>query len=148
MSVYCLPETCAALLSLKLFSELNEKELVSLLAKAELIECPRGDYAIREGEQGNHLFVLIAGQVQISKRSQGISKIIQDLGPGECFGEMSLIECRSRSASARALSHCKLLRIDGEHIASAPEISAKLYRNIAILLSQRLRHANEILVLG
>lgn len=148
MSVYCLPETCAALLGLKLFSGLNEKELVALLSHAELIECPNGEYAIREGEQGNHLFVLISGRVQISKRSLGISKIIQDLGPGECFGEMSLIECRSRSASVRAMGNCKLLRIDGENIAAVPEISAKLYRNIAILLSQRLRHANEILVLG
>ena len=127
---------------------LSETELVSLLSKAELIECPKSEFAIREGEQGNHLFVLISGQVQISKRSLGISKIIQDLGPGECFGEMSLIECRSRSASVKAMSNCKLLRIDGGHIAGVPEISAKLYRNIAILLSQRLRHANEILVLG
>jgi hypothetical protein len=46
------------------------------------------------------------------------------------------------------VSACKLLRIDGEKIANMPEIAIKLYRNIAILLSQRLRHANEILALG
>lgn len=148
MSVYCMPETCEALLRLKLFQGLDENQLVRLLSQAELIECPQGDFLIREGDQGQHLFVLISGKVQISKRSLGISKIIQDLGPGECFGEMSLIECRSRSASVTALSNCKLLRIGGEEIATVPEISTKLYRNIAILLSQRLRHANEILVLG
>lgn len=148
MSVHCLPETRKLLLSLKLFNGLTDTELDCLLAQAELVECGSGDYPIREGEQGRHLFVLLAGQVQVSKRSLGIRKIIQELGPGECFGEMSLIECRSRSASVRAATPCKLLRIDGDAIAPLPEISARLYRNIAILLSQRLRNANEILVLG
>ncbi len=148
MSVYCTPETCATLLGLKLFKGLGESELLSLLAHAELIECYKGDYLIREGEQGNELFVLLNGQVAISMRTATISKVIQELGPGECFGEMSLIDCRSRSASVKALSNGKLLKLEGDQLSENPVISAKLYRNIAILLSQRLRHANEILVLG
>jgi CRP/FNR family cyclic AMP-dependent transcriptional regulator len=148
MSIHCQPATRKLLLTLKLFHGLVESELDELLSQAELVECANGDYPIREGEPGSHLFVLLAGHVQISKRSLGIRKILQELGPGECFGEMSLIECRSRSASVRAMTHCKLLRIDSEAIIPLPEISARLYRNIAILLSQRLRNANEILVLG
>lgn len=148
MSVHCSPETRQLLLRLELFQGLDESELLILLAQAELIEYAEGDYPIREGEQGHHLFVLLAGNIRISKRAMGIQKTIQELGPGECFGEMSLIECRSRSASAKALTSCKLLRINGDDIASLPGISTKIYRNIAILLSQRLRHANEILALG
>ena len=148
MSVQCLSETRQLLLGLRLFRGLVEKDLVTLLLHADLIECATRDYLIREGEQGSHLFVLISGKVDISKRAFGIHKTIQSLGPGECFGEMSLIDCKSRSASVRAQLPCKVLRIDGEHIDRLPEVASKLYRNIAIMLSQRLRSANEMLALG
>ena len=148
MSVHCQPETYQLLLRLDLFRGLEQPELERLLADAELLECRSGDYPIREGEQDNHLFIILAGKMAIYKRSAGVQKLIKELGPGECFGEMSLIECRSRSASVKAVSHCRLLRLDGDHIIELPELSSKLFRNIARLLSQRLRHANDLLTLG
>jgi CRP/FNR family transcriptional regulator, cyclic AMP receptor protein len=148
MSVHCEPELLQLLLKLDLFHDLTEAELGMLLEMADLIECRAGDYAIREGEQDHHLFVLLSGRARIYKRALAIQKPLQDLGPGECFGEMSLIDCRSRSASVKLTVPSKLLRLDGDKVTFFPAISAKLYRNIAKLLSQRLRHANEILTLG
>ena len=148
MSVHCEPETYQLLLRLDLFSGLDQPELMRMLAQAELVECRAGDYPIREGEQDKHLFVILSGKVGIFKRSLGVQKLIKELGPGECFGEMSLIECRSRSASVKAVNHCRLLRLDGDQIVRFPDLSSKLFRNIARLLSQRLRHANDIMTLG
>ncbi len=148
MTVYTLSSTRKLLLNLKLFQGMTENDLSAMLNTAELIEFEANTFPIREGEQGSHLFVIMSGQVEVIKRGGSIHKMIKKLGPGECFGEMSLIECRARSASVKTVAACKLLRIDGEKIAGMPDISIKLYRNIAILLSQRLRHANEILALG
>ena len=148
MSVRTEPATLQLLLRLKLFEGFNDFELARLMTEAEFIEALPGDCLIQEGEQGHHLFVLLAGQARISKRAFGLQKVIQKLAPGDCFGEMSLIECRSRSASVKAETHCKLLRLDGDYVVSLPEVSAKIYRNLAILLSQKLRHANEILTLS
>lgn len=149
MSVPCQPETRQLLLRLNLFRGLDEAELLLLLAQAELVEINEGDYPIKEGEQGSSMYIILAGHVRISKRSAGIQKVLQELGPGTCFGEMSLIECRSRSASVKALSPCKLLKIDGDDMVKVPSsINAKFFRNIATLLSQRLRYANDILTLG
>lgn len=148
MSVHCEPETYQLLLRLDLFNGLNQQELARLLTEAELVECRAGEYPIREGEQDNHLFVILAGKAAIYKRSAGVQKLIKELGPGECFGEMSLIECRSRSASVKAALPCRLLRLDGNQIVQFPDISSKLFRNIARLLSQRLRYANDLLTLG
>jgi CRP-like cAMP-binding protein len=148
MSVHCQPETRQLLLKLNLFRGLDESELTLLLEEAELVEFAEGDSPIVEGEQGQFMFIILSGRLRIAKRSLGIQKVIGELGPGECFGEMSLIEARSRSASVKALSACKLLRIDGDKMSRVPAIAAILYRNIAALLSQRLRHANEILTLG
>ncbi len=148
MSIRTEPATLQLLLRLKLFANLTDFELAMLMKEADFVEAAAGDYLIREGEQGHQLFVLLAGQARISKRSFGIEKVIQKLEPGESFGEMSLIECRSRSASVKAVTPSKLLRLDGDYVVSLPEISSKIYRNLAILLSQKLRHANEILTLG
>lgn len=148
MSVHCEPATLQLLLRLNLFRGLDQTELLLLLEEAELVDFVDGEYPIVEGEQGQFMFVILSGKVRIAKRSFGIQKQIGELGPGECFGEMSLIECRSRSASVKALGACKMLRIDGEKITRIPAIAAILFRNIATLLSQRLRHANDILTLG
>ena len=148
MTVYCLSETRKMLLALKLFKGLQDEEMAILLDHAELIDFPSAEYVIREGEQGNSLYVLIAGQVDVCKRVHGTQKVIQRLGPGESFGEMSLIECRARSASVRTQQACKLLCIDGNCIERLPHIAQQVYRNIAILLSQRLRQANEIIALA
>lgn len=148
MSVCVEPETLQLLLRLKLFEGLSEFELARLLEEADLVDALAGEFLIREGEQGHHLFVLLSGAAGITKRKFGIPKVIQRLEAGECFGEMSLIEARPRSASVHAVRPCKLLRLDGRHVVSIPDVSAKIYRNIAVLLSQKLRHANEILTLG
>lgn len=142
------PETLQLLLRLKLFDGLTDFELARLMAESEFIETPSGEYLIREGETGQHVFVLLAGQARISKRKLGMQKVIRKLAPGDCFGEMSLIECRARSASVQAATPCKLLRLDGNYLVSLPEVSSKIYRNLSILLSQKLRHANELLTLG
>jgi CRP/FNR family transcriptional regulator, cyclic AMP receptor protein len=148
MSVQCTPEMYQLFLRLPLFRGLEENDLAHLLKLAELIEIPTQEYAIREGEQDRNLFILLAGKAGIYKSATVGQKEIQIMSPGECFGEMSLIESRSRSASVKAITHCRLLRIDGDDIIALPEISSKLFRNIAVLLSRRLRHANEILSLG
>lgn len=148
MTVYLDSNTRELLLRLKLFQGLNELELAMLMGEAEFMQCEIGTYIIREGEQGHELFVLLAGQARITKRSFGGQRVIKILNPGECFGEMSLIDCRSRSASVKGTTHCKLLRLNGDYVMSLPEISAKIFRNMAILLSQKLRKANEILTLG
>lgn len=148
MSLHCPPEMRALLLRLNLFRGLDDMELMLLLEEADLAEFVEGDSPVVEGEQGQFMFIILSGRLRIAKRSFGIQKVIGELGPGECFGEMSLIEARARSASVKALTACKLLRIDGDKMARVPAIAAILYRNIAALLSQRLRHANEILTLG
>ncbi|NEX64293.1 Crp/Fnr family transcriptional regulator [Noviherbaspirillum galbum] len=148
MSVQCDPHIMQLLLRLDLFRGMTEAELGLILEASCLVEFASGEYAIREGEQDHHVFVLLSGKARIVKRAIAIQKVIQDLGPGECFGEMSLIDCRSRSASVKAVGACKTLRISGDALTALPDVSAKVYRNIACKLSQRLRHANDLLTLG
>jgi len=148
MSVICPPEIRRLLLKLNLFEGLDDDELCLLLASAEMIDLEAGAQPIQEGENDYFLYVILAGKVRITKRVSTVQRTLDTLGPGECFGEMALVERCQRSATARTIEHCKLLRLDRDALTPLPEIAAKIYRNIAMLLSRRLRHLNNVLTLG
>jgi len=143
MPVTVEPAIRQLLLRLPLLRGLEEAELVDLLAQAEIAGFRDDDYVLREGEPGTHMYVLLGGQAVVVRNSTGIRKVLKELGPGECIGEMALLESGPRSASVRAVGACKLLRIDGRDLARMTSVSAKIYRNLAIMLSKRLREANE-----
>lgn len=148
MAVNAEPAIRQLLLRLQLLRGLEEAELIDLLAHADVENVREGDYILREGEEGRHMYVLLGGQAIIVRRTGGVQKVLRQLGPGECLGEMALVESLPRSASVRASTACKLLRIDAATIDALPSIGAKIYRNIAISLSKRLRQTNELASLG
>jgi CRP-like cAMP-binding protein len=70
------------------------------------------------------------------------------LEPGSSFGEMSLVDHDLRSASVIARRSCTLLRMNETACWSQPIVSAKIFRNIARILSSRLRNMDEAYVLS
>jgi len=87
---------------LPLFASLPEAALEVLYRQAEPIEIQPGDLLIEEGAPGDALFVLIDGQLQVSKHSGGHDVKVDVRLPGAVIGEMSLIDNSPRSASVRA----------------------------------------------
>lgn len=137
------------LLQLLVFQGLNSAELSELLGRAKLVEVSSGTSIIQEGNVDEYdLYVCLSGHVQVRRRISGTYRTIRDLGPGECLGEMSLIDYRCRSASVVATQDSKFLKLNREEVEMNPSIAAKLYRNLAVQLSIRLRQANDTLVLG
>lgn len=63
-----------------------------------------GDIIIAEGEDGETAFLISSGQVEVSIGQGAGAKVVATLGPGEVFGEMSLVEPGPRSATVRALT--------------------------------------------
>ena len=134
--------------SVKLFEGLTGDEAVELLTKAEKSVFTADDYIIQEGERGAFMYLIIAGKVQITKWVNGsYEKPLAELEAGDSFGEMALVDNLERSASVKALTDCTLLRLSDKAFSQIPLIGAKVYRNIACLLSQRLRHSNAMISL-
>ncbi|MCU1452766.1 MAG: putative cyclic nucleotide binding protein [Acidimicrobiales bacterium] len=81
------------------------------LAKAlsDVREFADGEYIVRDGALGEEMFVIQSGGVRISKRMDGKVVDLGDLGRGQFFGEMSLLESLPRDADARAIGPTKLL---------------------------------------
>jgi CRP-like cAMP-binding protein len=79
--------------------------------------------------------------------SEGKKLEIKQVAAGECFGEMAVISQLPRSASVVALRPTELIAISGAVLRSAsPVLSMKLYRNLAALLSERVRQKDEELL--
>lgn len=75
-----------------------------------------GEWIFREGDPGDCAFVIESGTVAITYEHDGVAETIAQLGPGELFGEMALIDGRSRSASARAATDLRLRTVTFEHL--------------------------------
>ena len=128
------------------FWDLAEDELAKLLEDelSREIICQPNQVIIREGDQGDSVFFIGAGEVDIVLQADGgPGANIAILGPGEFFGEMAVLEGRPRMATVVARNLCTLLEIDGtrynEFLIQHPEIEFK----IAAKLSQRLRDVTE-----
>lgn len=135
--------------SVQVFSGFSQAELVELLSSSEKCTFEAGETILSEGSTGNFMYVLVEGSVKILKKlERGGSKALAELSGGECFGEMALVDNSVRSASVITLAPCVLIRVSETSLGKNPELRAKLYRNIASLLSSRLRHSNAMISLG
>ena len=102
-----------------------------------------GDHVFEIDEQGDHLYIIVSGKIGISlDPNPDSSRYISRLGPGDCFGEMNLLDDLPRSATATVLVDAVLLSLEKTRlrglIQSYPDMSIGMLRS----LSLRLREAN------
>jgi CRP-like cAMP-binding protein len=135
----------AILKRIPFFAHLNYNELVKVVGLTQLARASTGDTFITEGEPGDELYVILAGEVEIIKGDQ----VIVALKAGAHIGEMALIDNAPRSASVRAKADVNLLVMRREEffsiIRSEPVIATKLLWSFVQVLSGRLRDTNEAL---
>jgi len=92
-----------------------------------------GTKLFQYGDPGDKLFIILEGKVRISREVAGMGEeALAVLGPGEVFGEMSLLDESPRSADARVHERCRMLIITYE-----------VLWNCVRILSARLRETNE-----
>lgn len=130
------------------FRGMTGEELLQILEAAEKCTFADGETIVREGSTGAWLYVIIEGRASVRKSASGKQTELAELGVGDSFGEMSLVDQALRSASVVALTPCVLLRLSRQACDKHPGGSAKIYRNIAQILSQRLRDMDDVFVLG
>lgn len=124
-------------------------EELSLLADlVTLQEYRAGDVVFNQGDVGDSLFVLAEGTIEIlQKTATGAPYTVATLTPPAFFGEMSLLDKETRSATVKAAADTTLLRLTNDNL----HVFAKNFRNgftwivvnIARMLSARLRETNK-----
>jgi CRP-like cAMP-binding protein len=145
------PLTVEALREIGLFGALSDDVLVQLAGMLKTVRVAPGEVVFREGDaQAREMYVVLEGEVEVSKHSRrGREMRVAILGPGDGFGEMSIIDMQARSATVRALGPSRLLRITSENLDALYRLDLKSYAlivlNIAREMSRRLRVTDGIL---
>ena len=135
-----LRETLDKLRKVSLFSGFSDPELVRLLKICRTRPFSAESYVFREGEKGYSLYVLVAGRLEIRKKIDGVDTVLVEMRPGDCFGEMAIIDDEPRMADAVAATDCMAIEVNESVINNNEDIiSLKLVRQIAILLAKKLR---------
>jgi CRP/FNR family cyclic AMP-dependent transcriptional regulator len=99
---------------------------------------------ITVAQPGDLVYVLLDGTVKIYvDQLDGSEVILAFLGPGDTFGEMSMVDTAGRSANVVALEECNCLIMDRNSFYQCLKSMKGLSYNLVRLLSRRLRLANE-----
>lgn len=105
-----------------------------------------GETVFEEGQDGAEMYIIQTGEVEIFKMTNGESHRLALLEEGDFFGEMAILENLPRTAGARAVTDCALVRIDrstfDQLVKHDPEIAIRMLRK----LSYRLRQAGPSLI--
>lgn len=106
----------------------------------------QGRVIFKENDDGNEMFIIIQGLVEIRKATgQSSNKILTTLQKGDMFGEMAIIEKQPRSASAVAVQPTRVLvlneKLYDSMIGSNPDFARKMNK----ILSERIRRADAII---
>jgi len=124
---------------MQMFRYLSYKELVRVSNIAEMIELPTQQVVFTAGQPGDAMYVVLAGNVRLSKAD----KLVAELGRGHHFGEMSLVDRSVRSLTAVAAEGTRLLVITRKDfydiIKREPASAVKMLWSFVQVLGQRLR---------
>ena len=85
-----------ALRSVRLFSDLRQRDLEQVAQLADEVDLPAGHVLMREGETGSQMFVIVSGEARVDRGGRQIAV----LGPGGHLGEMALVAEGPRMATA------------------------------------------------
>jgi len=133
-----------------LFGALSEDVLEQLAQSLAVVSVDTGALVFREAEDGREMYVVLQGEAEVLKKShRGVEARVALLGPGDWFGEMSIVDIQPRSASVRALAPSVLLRISTQDLDQLYRQDVRSYAlvvlNLARELSRRLRVADGVL---
>lgn len=129
-----------------LFEALDEEGSRALRSCMREVRLTRGQTLFAEGDDGDRLYVVLDGKMKLTRTApDGRENLLSVLGPGEMFGELSLFDPRPRTASAIAVTECRLAALAHDELRpwldKSPQVGVTLLRALA----RRLRRANDVM---
>lgn len=132
-----------------LFRHMQPQEAEAILARLQPVQFASEERILEQGVWHGRLYVVQSGQVNVILQDQDAhhtTYIVATLGPGECFGEMSLLTGEPPNATVRANCNTTLWSLTQTDFIALMATCPTLLRNINTILSQRLTRANQYLL--
>lgn len=123
----------------ELFAGLPPDALARVAERCGEIDFPPGRHIVTQGIIGNGLYVIMSGRARVMKGDE----VVADLGPGDFFGELSVIDQMPRLASVIAEEPTNCLGLASWDLIAEIERDPKLALNLLRALALRLRAARE-----
>ena len=121
-----------------LFSACSRKDLQLVAKRAEEINVPAGKALITEGETGHEYFVILSGTAKVMRHGRKIANI----GPGDAFGELALLEKAPRNATVVAETDMDLVVLGQREFAGIVDEVPGFARKMLAGMAKRLREAD------
>ncbi len=130
-----------------LFSGLKERELKSLAEFCVDRLFEKGQTLVKQGDSGLGLYVLVSGKVKIVKTTSTGEKLeIAILGPGDFFGEMTVLDSSPRSADVIAIEDTECLLLTAWEFKARLEEHPEMALKVLPVVVKRFRETNEKLI--
>jgi CRP/FNR family transcriptional regulator, cyclic AMP receptor protein len=145
-----------------LFKTISSEKISKILAICNKVRFREGDTIMREGDEGDSIYIILEGTVEVAK-----NLILKDGDEGEenrsnkvftklkaddhpVFGEIALLENAKRTATIKALTDCLFYEIRNSALRALVEedheLGFRIMYNLATIVSSRLRLADEEVV--
>ena len=132
-------EKVLVLKSLNLFKDTPENILADLAPLMKEMQYEQGIEIFKEGETGDCMYIIQQGNIKIHKGNTTLAILKEK----KVFGELSLLDADTRSASATADTDCILYKIDQEPFYELMDERPEVAKGFIKILCQRLRTMNE-----
>ena len=127
-----------------LFASQDDETLQLLEAKLRKCAFKQGQAILGQNDPGADLYLIQSGHVAVHIIAQNGEKIrLRTMGPGECFGELSLLDGSPRSADVSADSDCQLLALSRDDFLAFFSTHPRVAEALIGLLAGRVRHLTE-----
>lgn len=134
--------------SCSLFNELYDHEIKLIVKNGRVSTYRESDVMIADGSEGEEIHILLDGRAEVRKETDEGMVMIQELIPGDVFGEMVLLDERKRWVDVVAVHTCHVLELKYSDIYKLYEKKPKIFGiialNMARLVTRRLRASNDI----
>ena len=117
-----------------LFARCSKKELAEVAKLADEIDFGPGKELIREGASGREFFVLVEGVVDVHKKGRRVNQ----LGPGDFFGEIALLALTPRTATVTTAGNVDLLVITAQSFKTLLEHQPAIASKVLAALAERI----------
>jgi CRP/FNR family transcriptional regulator, cyclic AMP receptor protein len=116
-----------------IFEDVPDEDLTVVTTFATQEEVPEGKAIVREGDYANAFMAIEEGTAKVTRDGQQVG----ELGPGDIFGEIGLIEKERRTATVEATSRVRLIKIEHWELQRMKKKLPDVYQKIANLAAER-----------
>jgi CRP/FNR family transcriptional regulator, cyclic AMP receptor protein len=119
--------------SIPLFKEISDEDLKEIATFADEASVPQGQHLVDEGDYSYEFMAIEEGNAEVLRDGQHVA----DLGPGDFFGEMGLLEKDRRSATVVAKSPMRLITLTGWDLKRMEKSTPEAVQQIRTTMEQR-----------